>query len=188
MAIAPPPLVWAAVAGGTKPKHSESVLPSRPAGISSCGTAQLSISFPLAFAAMNHQGGYIRFTDTSRTRCLLRGWPTVVAVKPDGKTLVAERNTVADMWVPLIWPHAQKVPRVVLQHGQSGIAEIQDDDIPTGNQTAPCPTARWLRVAPPGNQRSLTLSARLRREATYFPLCYTPGISPVVPSAVLRHR
>jgi hypothetical protein len=179
--------VWAAIPAGRSAKSADRTGPSIGLAPDACRTSQLRISFPLAFAATGHEGGYLRFTNVSRAQCLLVGWPTVAVVKSDGQTVRVEKQPVEGMWVPLIWPHVQRMPRLVLRPGQSGIAEIQDGDVPVGNSSQPCLLARALRIAAPGDRSYVTISARLRREATYLPLCYPPGVSPIVPLAALPH-
>jgi hypothetical protein len=176
--------VWAAIPRGATARTGSSG--SSPAlAVSRCSIAQLRISFPFAFAATGHEGGWLRFVNTSRERCLLTGWPRVRAVKADGETVRVQRQAVRGMWVPLLWKDARRVPRLILRPGKAAIAEIQDGDIPLGNQAKACATARLLRVGVPGDRRYVTIWARLRREATYLPLCYPPGVSPIVPAAAL---
>lgn len=179
--------VWAVVPGSGKPRHARASRPPVGAAVPACRTAGLSISFPLAFAATGHEGGWLRFANTGRQPCLLAGWPSVRVVERNGTTLPVRHERLDAMWVPLTWKHARNAPRLTLGPGESAIAEIQDGDVPPGNGSRACPTARTLRVGVPGDRRRVTISARLRREATNLPLCYQPGVSPFVPLAALPH-
>jgi hypothetical protein len=176
--------VWAAVPRGATARVG-SRGSSPPLAVPRCSIAQLRISFPFAFAATGHEGGWIRFVDASRERCLLTGWPRVRVVKANGETVRVQRQAVQDMWIPFLGKAARRVPRLILRPGQAAIAEIQDGDIRLGNSAKACPAARLLRVGVPGDRRYVTISARLRREAAYLPLCYPPGVSPIVPAAAL---
>jgi Protein of unknown function (DUF4232) len=178
-------LVSAVFAGGGKPSRAQA-RPPVGAALPLCRTPDLRISFPLAFAATGHEGGWLRFANAGAHSCALSGWPTITAVEPNGTTLPVQHQGVAAMWVPLLSKHAHNAPRLSLGPGQSAIAEIQDGDVPL-NGAKSCPTARSLRIGVPGDRHSVTISARLPREATNLPLCYLPGVSPFVPLAALPH-
>jgi hypothetical protein len=117
---------------------------------------------------------------------LLTGWPSVRVVERNGTTLPVQHEKVDAMWVPLVWNHARNAPRLTLRPGRSAIAEIQDGDVPLDGART-CATAVALRIGVLGDPHSVTISARLRREATNLPLCYSPGVSPFVPLAALPH-
>jgi hypothetical protein len=176
---------WAVFTGGGKPNRAQA-RPPVGAALPLCRTVDLRISFPLAFAATGHEGGWLRFVNAGRGSCVLSGWPTITAVEPSGKAVAVQHQGVEAMWVPLLWKHARNAPRLSLGPGQSAVAEIQDGDVPLNGAKA-CPTARTLRIGVASDRHSVTISARLPREATSLPLCYSPGVSPFVPLAALPH-
>jgi Domain of unknown function (DUF4232) len=156
----------------------------------SCRTSQLRIRLTHTGAVTGVEGGYLRFANRGRVECRLSGWPTAVAVEASGKAVEARRavhGTMIGAWTP------GRPLALTLRPGSSAYAVIEDGDNPVQNPTAPCPTARWLRVAPPGDVRRVTLSAWLPNDLTYLPLCTAFDGSPelevstVVPLTNLAH-
>jgi hypothetical protein len=168
--------VWAAVPRGTTARHTS---PAPPAGeaVASCSAAQLRITLPRRFAGLGHVNGDLRFTNVSGSTCRLSGWPSVVAVEPSGKTIRAGRIPARAAWA-LNWPAHRAVRPVVLDRGRSAYAEIDGGDLPLGDGSKACPTARWLRVGAPGQAR-VSLSAYW--PAWYYPLCSGIAVSPFFP-------
>lgn len=167
-------LVQAAVPAST---HGFAVAP--------CPGSQLRILLPRRFAGLGHVNGDLRFTNLGRARCRLSGWPTVVAVEADGKTIDARRIPARSAWA-LSWPPSRPVRRVVLGRGESAYAEIDGGDTPVGRETS-CPTVRRLRIDVRGG-RVTTLSALWWKSAgrpVYFALCGGIAISPFFPASAL---
>lgn len=151
--------------------------PSAGGSVALCSATRLRITLPRRFAGLGHVNGDLRFTNISGSTCRLSGWPTVVAVEPSGKTVRARRISARAAWA-LNWPAHRAVRPVVLDRGQSAYAEIDGGDLPPGDGSKACPTARSLRVGAPGQAR-VTLSAYW--SAWYYPLCWGIAVSPFFP-------
>jgi Domain of unknown function (DUF4232) len=155
-----------------------------------CRTTQLRITLTHTGAVTGVEGGYLRFTNRSGIECRLSGWPTAVAVEATGTTIRAHHALHGTMIGGWSYTPLAVIP---LKPGASAYAVIEDGDNPVQNPTKPCPTARRLRVAPPGDSRRVTLSAWLRNDNTYLPLCTayngTPEleVSAFAPLSALPH-
>lgn len=156
-----------------------------------CETAHLRITLVHSGAVTGVEGGYLRFTNRSRLECRLSGWPTAVGVETNGERITAHHAIHGTMIGA--WSYKRSLPVIALETNDSAYAVIEDGDNPVRNPTTPCPTARRLRVAPPGDSREATLSAWLQNDATYLPLCTayngTPEleVSAVAPLSALPH-
>jgi hypothetical protein len=124
--------------------------------------------------------------------CAISGWPTTIAVEANGRTIKA-RHALHGTMLGAGWSYKLPLPVITLRPGASAYAVIENGDNSVKNPTKPCPKARWLRVAPPGDLRPVTLSAWLRNDLAYLPLCMAYNGSPelevstVVPLSVLQH-
>jgi hypothetical protein len=181
--------VWAVTPGRQTVKHTRPAPSGGAAAIRRCSAAQLLISLPRRFAGLGHLNGDLRFTNTSEASCRLAGWPTVVAVEPNGKEVRAARiQHLSDAWA-LNWGSRAERP-VVLTRGRSADVEIDGGDAPLGNETS-CPTARLLRVTAPGGHRPVTLSAvwwkNGPRQPVYYALCAGIAVTSFFPPSVLPH-
>ncbi len=159
-----------------------------------CRTSQLRIALTHTGAVTGVEGGYLRFMNRVNADCAISGWPMAVAVEANGRTIKA-RHAVHGMMLGG-WSYKLPLPVITLKPGASAYAVIENGDNPVQNQqdpTKPCPKARWLRVAPPRDARLVALSAWLRNDLTYLPLCIAYNGSPelevsaVVPLSVLPH-
>jgi hypothetical protein len=141
---------------------------SAPAAVASCTTGQLSITLTNTGALAGQAGGYLKFTNDASTTCRITGWPTVAGLTAAGRatTFRQARSTMYGAW-----QYAAPLPVVTLRHGDSAYAVVAADDNPAGTQSScPSPDVR-LRVAAPGSQRTVTISAWLPGARTYLPTC-----------------
>lgn len=143
---------------------------------SDCRTSQLRITLSRTGAVTGVEGGYLRFTNRGAGKCRISGWPSAVAVEASGKTIRSHHAIHGTMLGA--WSYRLPLPSLTLKPGASAYAVIENGDNPVRNSTKPCPTARGLRVAPPGDSRQVMLSAWLRNDLTYLPLCMAYDGSP----------
>jgi hypothetical protein len=149
-----------------------------------CTTSQLEIRLIHPGAAGGTAGGYIAFTNRASAPCRLTGWPTLVAVAASGKTTTAVHRR-STMFGPR--PTIKGVPVVTLGYGRRADAVFTVGDRPgPGRATCP-PPYRRLRVTPPGNSRSVLLSAWLSGYGHFLPACSAIEISFVVAASDLYH-
>jgi hypothetical protein len=80
-------------------------------------------------------------------------------------------------------PTIRGVPVVTLRHGGLAVAVFTGGDNPGSGKTRCGAPYRRLRVTPPGNFRSVELSAWLPYLDGYLPSCTRIEISFVVPNA-----
>jgi uncharacterized protein DUF4232 len=143
--------------------------------VSDCRMSHLRISLTRTGAVTGVEGGYLRFTNRSARECRIVGWPTAVAVEATGTTVRAHHAIHGTMLGG--WSYRRPLP-ITLKPGRSAYVVIENGDNPVRNPTKACPTARWLRVAPPGDSRQVTLSAWLPNDRAYLPLCMAYDGSP----------
>lgn len=149
-----------------------------------CRTTQLRITLARTGAVTGVEGGYLRFTNQGASECRISGWPRAVGVEATGKAIKAHDAVHGTMLGG--WSYKPPLASIQLKPGASAYAVIEDGDNPVQNPSKPCPTARRLRVAPPGDSRQVTLSAWLRNDRTYLPLCTAyNGTSELEVSAVV---
>jgi hypothetical protein len=147
-----------------------------------CSTPQLRIRLIRGGAALGNVGGYIGFTNESKTPCRMSGWPTLAGVTATGASTTA-RHVRATMFGPD--PRMKGVPVVILRRGERADAVFAGSDNSGPGETRCPPSYRRLRVSPPGGSRSVLLSAWLPGLAAYMPSCAGIQVTMVVPSAVL---
>jgi hypothetical protein len=82
-------------------------------------------------------------------------------------------------------PNLKGVPVVILRHGERADAVVAGSDNPGPGMTRCPPPFRHLRITPPGNLRSVLVSAWLAGLAAYFPACSPVYVTMVVPSSYL---
>jgi hypothetical protein len=147
-----------------------------------CATSQLHVWVAHSGAALGTVGGYLAFTNRGST-CVLRGWPTLTAVGPgEARTAVHVRETMFGPRKPV-----RGVPAVRLRHGWTAVAAFTAGD--HGPTSAPCgPDYRTLRVTPPGNTRSATVSAWIAYYGHLLPSCTRIDVSMVVAASSLPAR
>jgi hypothetical protein len=146
-----------------------------------CATADLRIRLIHSGVAAGTVGGYLAFTNLADTPCRLSGWPKLVAITASGTTATAVRRRTT-MFGPR---PTTGVPVVTLQPGKRADAVFTAGDNPRPGYTRCPPPFRHLRVTPPGNLRSVVLSAWLPYYAQFLPSCTDIEISFVVPASAL---
>ena len=134
--------------------------PGTPSSASSsaCATSQLKISISNTGALARQAGGYLKFTNDSGTLCRISGWPVVIGVTATGNATRLRRLQLTMFGA---WHYTAPPPVVNLRPGDSAYAVVAADDQPAGaNTRCPAPYVR-LRVSPPGDSGSVTISAWL---------------------------
>ena len=160
---------------------------SRVAGLRTCPARQLTIRLIYGGPAAGTIGGVIGFSNTSRSRCELAGWPALVAVGP-ARTTRAEHTL--DVFAG---PMLTRPPVVTLKPGAFAVAVLAGGDQPMpGSAKCPAPFRRLL-VAPPSSTHATAVSAWIPNFGAYLPACSPIQISPVIPASDLpflppRHR
>ena len=161
-----------------------------PASVGACVDAQLRISITGTGALAGQAGGYLRFTNDSRTPCRMSDWPAVTGLTATGKA-TRLRNLPSTMFGA--WHYTAPPPVITLQPGDSAYAIVAADDHPTGGSTrCPAPYVR-LRVSPPGDSGNATISAWLPGARSYLPSCrsangsLTAGTSTITTLSSLPH-
>jgi hypothetical protein len=172
------------VAPGAASSAGTTMSPSSPsaAGTGACITAQLKISLTNTSALAGQAGGYLKFTNDSDTPCRMSGWPTVT-----GLTTTGQATRLRHMQLSMFgaWHYTAPPPVVTLKPGDSAYAIVAADDKPAGGNTrCPAPYAR-LRVSPPGNSKSMTISAWLPGAASYLPSCTSANGSPTAGTSTI---
>jgi hypothetical protein len=171
----------ASSAGSSTPAATSPGSPS-PASVDACVTSQLKISIVDTGALAGQAGGYLRFTNDSRTPCRMSDWPAVTGLTATGKA-TRLRNLQSTMFGA--WHYTAPAPVVTLQPGDSAYAVVAADDHPAGgNAQCPAPYV-LLRVSPPGDSGSVTISARLPGARSYLPSCTSANGSPTAGTSAI---
>lgn len=153
---------------------------SSPQTAGPCAASQLKVTLVRSVVAAGNVGGYIGFTNQAATRCVLRGWPRVVALSATVSTTA--EHVRSTMFGPR--PNLVGVPAVTLGPGQRGDAVVAGSDIPLGETSCPSPY-RQLRVTPPRGDRSVLVSSWLPSLDAYLPACSQIVVTMVVPASAL---
>ena len=153
-----------------------------PASIDACVASQLKVSISNSGALAGQAGGYLRFTNDSRTSCRMSGWPVVTGLTAAG-TATPLRHAQSTMFGA--WHYAAPSPVVTLHSGDSAYAVVAADDQPAGDSTrCPAPYVR-LRVSPPGGSGSVVISAWLPGAGSYLPACTSVDGSPTAETSTI---
>ena len=153
-----------------------------PAGIEACVTSQLKVSLSDTGALAGQAGGYLKFTNDSRTPCHMSGWPVVTGLTAAG-TATPLQHAQSTMFGA--WHYTAPPPVVTLQPGDSAYAVVAADDQPAGNRAhCPAPYVR-LRVSPPGDPGNVTVSAWLPGTGSYLPACTSANGSPTAETSAI---
>ena len=156
--------------------------PSSAASMDACATAQLKISITDTGALAGQAGGYLKFTNDSRTPCRMSDWPAVTGVTAAGKA-TRLRNLQSTMFGA--WHYTAPPPVLTLQPGDSGYAVVAADDHPAGGSTRCPPPYVRLRVSPPGGSGNATISAWLPGARSYLPSCLSAKGSPTAGASTI---
>ncbi len=147
-----------------------------------CVTSQLKISLTDTGALAGQAGGYLKFTNASGTPCRMTGWPAVT-----GLTATGQATRLRHMQLSMFgaWHYSAPPPVVALQPGDSAYAIVAADDKPAGSSTR-CPASYTrLRVSPPGDSGSVTISAWLPGAGSYLPSCASANGSPTAGTSTI---
>jgi hypothetical protein len=147
-----------------------------------CVTSQLKISLTNTGALAGQAGGYLKFTNKSGTPCRITGWPAVTGLTASGQ---ATRLRHLQLSMFGAWHYSAPLPVVALQPGDSAYAIVAADDKPAGSGTR-CPASYTrLRVSPPGDSGSVTISAWLPGAGSYLPSCASANGSPTAGTSTI---
>jgi hypothetical protein len=156
--------------------------PASPASVEACAVSQLKVSLSNTGALAGQAGGYLKFTNHSRTPCRMTGWPVVIALTAAGTAtpLQHARSTMFGAW-----HYTAPPPVMTLKPGDSAYAVVEADNQPAGNNAhCPAPYVR-LRVSPPGDSGSVTVSAWLPGADSYLPACTSSNGSPTAQTSTI---
>jgi len=154
-----------------------------------CITQQLHVWVTRTGAAAGTVGGYLAFTNRSRTACSLRGWPTLTALRPGASSsAIHVHNTMFGPYVGGTGPYVHGVPVVHLRHGQTAVAAFTAGDNPGPGQASCPPSYRRLQVTPPGNSASVLLRAWIAYLGHDLPSCTRIEVSTLVPASDMPPR
>jgi Protein of unknown function (DUF4232) len=154
---------------------------SAPAA-SDCATSQLKISLIDTGALAGQAGGYLKFTNDSGATCRMSGWPSVTGLTATGQATPLRRMQSSMFGA---WHYTAPPVVLMLEPGDSGYAVIAADDKPAGDN-ARCPAPyEHLRVSPPGDSGSVTISAWLPGATTYLPACTSADGSPTAGTSTI---
>jgi len=152
------------------------------ASTGACVTSQLKISIIDTGALAGQAGGYLKFTNDSRTPCRMSGWPVVIALTAAGRASRL-RNLQSTMFGA--WHYTSPPPRITLRPGDSAYAVVAADDQPAGvSSRCPAPYVR-LQVSPPGDSGNVTISAWLPGAGSYLPACTSADGSPTAGTSTI---
>ena len=153
-----------------------------PASIEACVSSQLKISIIDTGALAGQAGGYLKFTNDSSTVCRMSSWPVVTGLTATGRA-TRLRSLQSTMFGA--WHYTAPPPVVTLRPGDSAYAVVAADDHPAGGNThCPAPYV-GLRVSPPGDSGSVTISARLPGAGSYLPSCASADGSPTAGTSAM---
>jgi uncharacterized protein DUF4232 len=108
-----------------------------------CRAADLAGAIIDVQGAAGSQFGRLILVNTSARTCHTKGFIGGRFVGDDGRTLAT--HVVRD--------HSTRARRVVIRSGAAGALQLRWSDVPSG--TRPCTRARWLRVIPPDDTKTL---------------------------------
>jgi hypothetical protein len=144
--------------------------------VTSCSTAQLTVTLTNTGALAGEAGGYLKFTNNTSATCRITGYPSVAGVTSTGRA-TAFRQARATMFGA--WQYSTPLPVVTLRPGDSAYAVVAAPDHPAGTQSS-CPSPDvHLRVAAPGSSSTTVISAWLPGAGTYLPTCASINGTPV---------
>ena len=169
-------LVMTACASQNVPEAASS------ASTGACVTPQLKISIVDTGALAGQAGGYLKFTNGSRTPCRMSGWPVVIALTAAGRASRL-RNLQSTMFGA--WHYTAPPPVITLRPGDSAYAVVAADDQPASvSSRCPAPYVR-LRVSPPGDSGNVTISAWLPGAGSFLPACTSADGSPTAGTSTI---
>ena len=127
-------------------------------------------------------GGYLKFTNDSGAPCRMSGWPAVTGLTAT-RHATRLRHIQSSMFAA--WHYTSPPPAVTLQPGHSAYAIVAADDKPAeGNARCPAPYVR-LRVSPPGDSGTVTISGWLPGAVSYLPACTSADGAPTAGTSTI---
>jgi hypothetical protein len=168
--------------------HLDLTGPVAPSALHICQTTQLSIRMVRSGAGLGAASGVLAFTNRSSARCELQSWPTLLMVTAAGQ--VSRAKDAAGLSFPT---NFLGTPTVAIRPGGKAYAVFQGADgpetieEPDGKQrTTPCGSPfHVLKITPPGNTVSISISAWIAYLGAYLPACGTIAVSPMMPASSL---
>ena len=169
-------------AGYDRVRQPELAGAASSASTGACVTSQLKISIINTGALAGQAGGYLKFTNGSRTLCRMSGWPVVIGLTATGRA-TRLRHVQSTMFGA--WHYTSPPPVITLRPGDSAYAVVAADDQPAGGNTrCPAPYVR-LQVSPPGDSGNVTISAWLPGAGSYLPACTSADGSPTAGTSTI---
>ncbi len=164
------------------PGSTTTTSPSSASTVGECDTSQLRISLIDTGALAGQAGGYLKFTNHTGAACRMSGWPSVTGLTATGQATPLRRMQTSMFGA---WHYTAPPAVLILKPGDAGYAVVAADDKPAGDNTrCPAPYER-LRVSPPGDSDSVTISAWLPGAATYLPACTSSDGSPTAGTSTI---
>ena len=172
----------ASPAGTPTSPASPAGTPKLPSAVGACVTPELEISLIHTTAVAGQAGGYLKFTNDSGAPCRMSGWPAVTGLTAT-RHATRLRHMQSSMFAA--WHYTSPPPAVTLQPGHSAYAIVAADDKPAGgNARCPAPYVR-LRVSPPGDSGTVTISGWLPGAASYLPACTSADGAPTAGTSTI---
>jgi hypothetical protein len=142
----------------------------------------LEISLTHTTALAGQAGGYLKFTNDSGTPCRMSGWPAVTGLTATGHP-TRLRHMQSSMFGA--WHYTSPPPVVTLPPGGSAYAIVASDDKPAGADTQ-CPAQYVrLRVSPPGDSGTVSISGWLPGAGSYLPACTSADGAPTAGTSTI---
>jgi Domain of unknown function (DUF4232) len=116
-------------------------------GTSACATSALKVSLGAANGTAGTVFYPLRFVNTSKLGCTLRGYPGVTAVTSSGKPIGSPASPIASSF---------KTVTLLAGQAQSALVGIVETGNFSASQCAPV-TAAGLKVTPPGQTKAVTI-------------------------------
>ncbi len=149
-------------------------------GVSTCRSRQLSARHGFAGAAAGSVVVTVVLTNTSATRCTLKGYPTLQLLSVAGTRLKSLIHRGASVVVEPALAHL-----VTLAPGRHASFFVGFADA-TGFGLDKCPVSARVEVVPPNDRQAITIAWRLAPYggSTEHLRCGEITVSPVVPGAL----
>lgn len=134
--------------------------------VATCRTAQLRAAHGFSNGAAGSYVTPLRLRNVSRTTCSLKGYPRITLLDGRGHAVLRVRHSGG------VVAHT-----VRLAPGRAAQTSLRTSITSATGDSRDCPSASALRIAPPGESRSLRLRIGLtvcRGDADYLPLEAAP--------------
>jgi uncharacterized protein DUF4232 len=141
-----------------------------------CRSGQISVSAGASAAGLGHLGEPLLFQNVGRATCLLRGYPGVALVSPDGRQLQVRRTPSG--YLGGLSSAATREPVVPLRPRETASALLEGQGSTVSGKL--CPRYGAVKVTPPDQM----VASRVARSVS---IC-RPQIHPVVPGSSGRQQ